>query len=97
MIVFDSEEVISLFGFNDITGRLLLRMEGIGGHDGPFQRQRFEQFGEFGDFIGLVVDRDLADDHGFLMEDGAEQVGWRLSRLMTAAHGFAINGHSVSG
>lgn len=97
MIIFGDEEVIGLFGFNDIAGRMLLGMKGVGRYDGAFERQRFEQFGEFGDFVGFFIDGDLADDYGFLMEDGAEQVGWGLPRLMTAAHGFSVDGHGAPG
>ena len=97
MILFSDEKVIGLFGFDDIAGRILLGVEGVSGHDGTFERQGFEQFGEFGDFVGFFMDRDLADDHGFLVEDGAEQVGWGLSCLVTATYGFSVHGHGTPG
>ena len=42
MILFGDEKVIGLFGFDDIAGRLSLGMEGVGSHDGVFERQRLE-------------------------------------------------------
>ena len=97
MVVFDDEKVIGLFGFDQVTGGFLLGVESVGGNDGVFQGQRSEQFGEFGDLVGLFIERDLADHHGFLMENGAEQMGSWPARVLTAAQRFAVHGHGASG
>ena len=61
MVVFYDEEVIGLFGFDQVTGGILLGVEGVGGNHGAFEGQRFEEFGEFRDLVGFFIDCDLAD------------------------------------
>ena len=50
--------------FHNLLRYLPLTPHGIDGHDAPLERQEFQQLGNGGDFVGLLLGPDLAQGHG---------------------------------
>lgn len=81
LIIFDNKQVIGLLFFYDITGRIVLGVQGISGYDRTLQGQRRKKFGQFWDFVGFFFDSRLADYQGLLVQNGVEQVDRSLARI----------------
>ena len=84
LIVLGDEKVVGLFILDEITGGILLGMQRIGRDHSSLDRQGIKKLGEFGNFIGLLFDSDLAQHDRFLMENSAEQMRRGLLGIVSA-------------
>ena len=88
----EAEHVVR-FAVHNRLGNGLLAPHGINRHDAALDAQQLEEFGDGGDFIGLLVRLHLPEQHAGFTRPGAHEVQRRLPVVARAAQCFAINGH----
>ena len=66
LIIFDDEQIVGFFGFDDIAGTFSLGVHRVSSDDSAFERKRAKQLREFGNLIGFLFDFELTKDDGFL-------------------------------
>lgn len=92
LIVFDRQEVVGLFDFDQVSGRGFLSVQGIGADEGAAQVQLSQELFEARDFIGFGRDLHLAADEVGLGVQSTEQLHGLTLDFGGGAGAFAIDG-----
>jgi len=95
LILFDNEEVVSMFFFDYVASGVDLGMQGIGGDYGALDIERGQEKQGHGDFVGFFADLYLSDSDALLVEEGAEQMDFGSILPAGALESFSINGDSL--
>lgn len=92
LIVFDRQEVVGLFDFDQVGGRGFLSVQGIGADEGAAQIQLSQELFEARDFIGFGRDLHLTADEVGLGVQSTEQLHGLALDFGGGAGAFAIDG-----
>ena len=78
LVALQSKHVVAAL-FGDLRSNCPLAVQRIRGHDAAFQRQHLQKLRHCRDLVGLVIDRDLAEQEPLIGGPGMHHVQWRLA------------------